>query len=293
MGVLKERNVSRSGTIGRQGDSQRLFVAHDIYSLQALDDLINQSTAVLEWNGRKYAGYTYSEMENSTSYEVTVYYREENERDRDPPPAGTARFRFDVAGKSVTIHRPAGESNSRPRYAGSMPGWTSEDPLDRVLIGDNGVLDEQPKGAEVVVPEFGFSFEYTIPGEQLTWDYIQTVRRLVGKTNAQAWLEFLPEEVLLESVSGSMELGEDSTITFNFKAGETLFDYRIDAGDAGDGFGTYWIVEEFKPHDYLDLQTKMWLEPGTSAKYCIIVSWELWQIYPTGDFSLLGIPGAS
>ncbi len=266
--TIGERSISRSGE--RFTSSVLEYWVRDAADQDEVESLVD-ATAPTTFNGLVKDGYTYDFQDDESLCYVRVNYRPAKNL-LSPPEPGTARFFWNVAGESTKITHPISViSRSRPD-AGTAVQYKG--------IGDDG---EELKGTEIVIPKFTFGYEYTIVGTNVTSGYIATVAGLVGKVNSADWKGFATGSVLFTGASGAYELGQDSTITFEFAYSPNVNQFTVGGYTIGDGST---VVK--RGWEYVDVHSTKKQEQGVIKMEIDQV--DIMKVYETAAFAALGIP---
>src|SRR5262249_36297567 len=150
-----------------------------------------------------------------------------------------------------------------------------EDPPD--CQGAIGVNNDSVEGTDITIPVYNFKETHYIPVAFITPAYKTILFYLTGKVNVLPFEGFAPGEVLFMGASGSQRGQEDWEITFSFAASPNVTGLSIGSisGINKKGWEYLWVR-------YQDAEDEDTLVKQPSAAY-------VEQVYPYGDFSLLGI----
>jgi hypothetical protein len=200
--------------------------------------------------------------QGSGLWEVSVRYGK-----LEPKEPGESSFSFDTGGGTTHITQSLATVNS---YAPA-----GETPPD--FKGAIGVNNDSVEGTDITIPVYNFKETHYIPVALVTPAYKAILFYLTGKVNAAPFKGFAPGEVLFQGASGSQRGQEDWEITFSFAAspnavGLTMGDIT---GIDKKGWEYLWVR-------YQDAEDEDVLVKQPAAVY-------VEQVYPYGDFSLLGI----
>lgn len=121
--------------------------------------------------------------------------------------------------------------------------------------GDN-VTEDGPQGVEVLRPAMAFSVTYYKSNENVTWDYIQTLYKLVGRINSAPVnitaggiaMTFAEQELRLDGVSANPRGDKDWELVIRFSASPNMTNLPLP--------GTQAATVNKKGWDYL------WIEHG-------------------------------
>jgi hypothetical protein len=177
---------------------------------------------------------------------------------------GQSSYSFDTGG-----------GNQKITQSLETVGSYGDDPPD--FQGAIGVNNDSVEGTDITIPVYNFKETHYIPVALITAAYKATLFYLTGKVNAAPFKGFAPGEVLFMGASGSQRGQEDWEITFSFAAspnavGLTMGDIT---GIDKKGWEYLWVR-------YQDAEDEDVLVKQPAAVY-------VEQVYPYGDFSLLGI----
>lgn len=267
--TIEERSNSRSGEY-RVSNTIEYWVRGADDQGEVQEAVL--ATAPLTFNGLVYDTFAYSSVDDDESlFYVQVKYRPPRDL-RSPPEPGTARYFWAVAGESTKITHPISVISRNRPDAGTAVQYKG--------IGDDG---EELQGTEIVIPKFTFGYDFTIPGVDVDSGFIATVASLVGKVNDDTWKGFAAGSVLFTGASGSYEIGEDSTITFEFAYSANSSQFVIGGYTIGDGSA---VVK--KGWEYADVHSTKKQEQGVLKLEISQV--DILKVYDLGDFDALGIP---
>src|SRR5690606_9868235 len=96
--------------------------------------------------------------------------------------------------------------------------------------GAINVTEDGPQGVEVLRPAMAFSVTYYKSNENVTWDYIQTLYKLVGRINSASVnitaggiaMTFAEQELRLDGVSANPRGDKDWELVIRFSASPNM-----------------------------------------------------------------------
>lgn len=142
--------------------------------------------------------------------------------------------------------------------------------------GAINVTDDRIEGTDVFAPKFEWTRTIALPF--VTRTYLTAIRNLVGKKNAAQFYHAQPGEVLYLGASGQFTAKDLWSITHKFAEIPNEFNIEIAPG----------LVVPFKRGwDYLWVQYVPVLQNDVIVHRAAVAYVE--EVYPDGDFSLLGI----
>lgn len=209
------------------------------------------------------------------------------------PEVGTAQYEFDVSLENVTFK----ESKTAPEQYhrqgridaanfGPNPTEQQLDTLDLDLGNRINVNeDNEAEGVETLVPVARFTVRYAASEGIIDGAYQRAVEDLVGKVNADTYLNRPPGSLLFQGASGSERNDGSWEITFSF-----LYKPNVSA-QAGDppivvGSGEYAVtIPDKDGWDYLWVRTVK----GTDANGQLIRKPDyafVHQVYDRANFSM-------
>ncbi len=261
MAIIIEKYDSRETTVGVENPSVELLYVVDGTEDDVAVRAIVEATIPAIYAGLVFQNYHISHQ-GSGLWEVSVRYGKV-----EPKKPGESSFSFDTGGGTTHITQSIATVNS---YA--PPG---EDPPD--FKGAIGVNNDSVEGTDITIPVYNFKETHYIPVALVTAAYKAILFYLTGKVNVAPFKGFAPGEVLFQGASGSQRGQEDWEITFSFAAspnavGLTMGDIT---GIDKKGWEYLWVR-------YQDAEDEDVLVKQPAAVY-------VEQVYPYGDFSLLGI----
>lgn len=150
------------------------------------------------------------------------------------------------------------------------------------LIGDQGLPDEEPTGAEIVEPYYTETETHYLANSKITQAYKDTCGDLVGKTNQSFWKGKQEGEALLTGVFGSVRGTDDWEVTYRWsvkrnKYNETFPGVGIVVGKR-EGWDYIWPRYDLRKDDANEEVLRRYIRH-------LVVS----QVYEKGDFYQLGI----
>lgn len=142
--------------------------------------------------------------------------------------------------------------------------------------GAINVTEDRVEGVDVFAPKFEWTRTISLPF--VTRNYLTTIRNLVGKKNAAKFYHAQPGEVLYLGASGQFTAKDLWSITHKFAEIPNEFNIEISPG----------LVVPFKRGwDYLWVRYVPVVQNGVIVHRAAVAYIE--EVYPDGDFSLLGI----
>jgi hypothetical protein len=261
MAVIIEKYDSRESTVGVENPSVDLLYVVDGTEDDAAVRALVEATIPAIYAGLVFQNYRIAHQ-GSGLWEVSVRYGK-----LEPKQPGESSFSFDTGGGTTHITQSLATVNS---YAPA-----GETPPD--FKGAIGVNNDSVEGTDITIPVYNFKETHYIPVALVTPAYKAILFYLTGKVNAAPFKGFAPGEVLFQGASGSQRGQEDWEITFSFAAspnavGLTMGDIT---GIDKKGWEYLWVR-------YQDAEDEDVLVKQPAAVY-------VEQVYPYGDFSLLGI----
>lgn len=261
MPVIIEKYDSRESTVGVENPSVDLLYVVDGTEDDAAVRAIVEATIPAIYAGLVFQSYHISHQ-GSGLWEVSVRYGK-----KEPKEPGESSFSFDTGGGTTHITQ---SLQTVARYA--PPG---EDPPD--FKGAIGANNDSVEGTDITIPVYNFKETHYIPIALVTPAYKAALFYLTGKVNAAPFKGFAPGEVLFMGASGSQRGQEDWEITFSFAASPNATGLTVGdiTGIDKKGWEYLWVR-------YQDAEDEDVLVKQPAAVY-------VEQVYPYGDFSLLGI----
>jgi len=261
MPKIIERFDSRETTVGIDNPSVEL-----LYVVVGTENDAEVRTLVETTIPAFYAGLAFQSYHISHQggglWEVSVRYGK-----KEPKRTGESSFSFDTGGGTVHITQ---SLRTVAKYA--PPG---EEPPD--YKGAIGVSNDAVQGTDITIPTYNFKETHYLPVDLVTPEYKSVIFYLTGKVNDAPFRGFAPGEVLFLGASGSQRGTEDWEITFSFSASPNATELTIGdiTGIEKKGWEYLWVR-------YEDAEDENVLVKRPAAVY-------VEQVYPYGDFSLLGI----
>lgn len=221
------------------------------------------------------------------AWQLTVTYVSRGaDDDQQPSPLKRARS-FDTSGGTAHI-------TQQPEYAaGTALGGRATSTERRYgegapdQQGAIGVDGQNVQGVDIVVPALQWTETYDVSTQYVTDDYIRRLSALTGCTNAASFRSFAAGEVLFLGGTGSQD--------WDNQRGDSPWSlsYRFVASPNADGttlprlkVGTIENIDK-KGHEYLWVRYEDAVDQSLLLKRPKHVYVN--QVYPSGDFSLLGI----
>ncbi len=261
MAVIIEKYDSRETTVGVENPSVELLYVVDGTEDDAAVRAVVEATIPAIYAGLVFQNYHISHQ-GSGLWEVSVRYGK-----LDPKEPGESSFSFDTGGGTTHITQGLTTVNS---YAPA-----GEDPPD--FKGAIGVNNDSVEGTDITIPVYNFKETHYIPVALVTAAYKAALFYLTGKVNAAPFKGFAPGEVLFMGASGSQRGQEDWEITFSFAASPNATGLTMGDITGIDKKGWEYLWVRYQDAEDADVLVKQ-----PAAVY-------VEQVYPYGDFSLLGI----
>jgi hypothetical protein len=185
--------------------------------------------------------------------------------------AQDSQFTFDTGGGTQHVSQSLGTVGT---YA--APGETAPN-----FQGAIGVNEDQVAGTDITVPVYNFTETHFVDDLLVTQQYKLDLFFLTGKVNNAGFKGFAKGELLFLGASGTKRGQDDWEITFRFAASPNVANLQLGniTGITKEGWQYLWVR-------YTD-------DEDTAAKTLIKrpVSAYVEQVYPYGDFLLLGLSG--
>lgn len=219
------------------------------------------------------------------------------------PTQGEARFRVTIGSHEEKVT--TGIKGHRPRRWEEFNDYKDKSFNPNFIGYDPQKPDEEIAGVDVIVPNFEFAFDFSVPPSLLSREYFNTCADLVGTVNDRKFFGFDEGTCLLKNVTGAgllyavdaTQLNDYCDLTFEFGyrpnfgplglddlwAGENLWHVVSDPGERT-GFQYYgWNHIETYEKKVLDEDSKLLTKK--------LLQINVWQIYPYRNFNDLAIPG--
>jgi hypothetical protein len=261
MAVIIEKYDSRETTVGVENPSVELLYVVDGTEDDVAVRAVVEATIPAIYAGLVFQNYHISHQ-GSGLWEVSVRYGK-----LDPKEPGESSFSFDTGGGTTHITQSLQTIGSH-----APPG---EDPPD--FKGAIGVNNDSVEGTDITIPVYNFKETHYIPIALVTPAYKAALFYLTGKVNAAPFKGFAPGEVLFMGASGSQRGQEDWEITFSFAASPNATGLTVGDITGIDKKGWEYLWVRYQDAEDADVLVKQ-----PAAVY-------VEQVYPYGDFSLLGI----
>jgi hypothetical protein len=261
MAVIIEKYDSRETTVGVENPSVELLYVVDGTEDDVAVRAVVEATIPAIYAGLVFQNYHISHQ-GSGLWEVSVRYG-----NLDPKEPGESSFSFDTGGGTTHITQSLQTIGSH-----APPG---EDPPD--FKGAIGVNNDSVEGTDITIPVYNFKETHYIPIALVTPAYKAALFYLTGKVNAAPFKGFAPGEVLFMGASGSQRGQEDWEITFSFAASPNATGLTVGDITGIDKKGWEYLWVRYQDAEDADVLVKQ-----PAAAY-------VEQVYPYGDFSLLGI----
>ncbi len=152
-------------------------------------------------------------------------------------------------------------------------------PIAPNFHGAIGVNDDQVAGTDITVPVYNFTETHFVDDFLVTSTYKSNLFLLTGRVNNAVFKDFAKGELLFLGASGSKRGKEDWEITFRFAASPNIQDLTLGTilGIAKEGWQYLWVRfsddEDSTSHTLIKRPVAAYVE----------------QVYPYGDFGLLGL----
>ena len=260
MAVIIEKYDSRESTVGVENPSVDLLYVVDGTEDDAVVRATVEATIPAIYAGLVFQSYRIAHQGGGL-WEVSVRYGK-----KEPKEPGESSFSFDTGG---TTHI----TQSLQTVASHAP--PGEDPPD--FKGAIGVNNDSVEGTDITIPVYNFKETHYIPIALVTPAYKAALFYLTGKVNAAPFKGFAPGEVLFMGASGSQRGQEDWEITFSFAASPNATGLTVGDITGIDKKGWEYLWVRYQDSEDADVLVKQ-----PAAAY-------VEQVYPYGDFSLLGI----
>jgi hypothetical protein len=261
MAVIIEKYDSRESTVGVENPSVDLLYVVDGTEDDAVVRATVEATIPAIYAGLVFQNYRIAHQGGGL-WEVSVRYGK-----KEPKEPGESSFSFDTGGGTTHITQSLQTVNS---YAPA-----GEDPPD--FKGAIGVNNDSVEGTDITIPVYNFKETHYIPVALVTPAYKAALFYLTGKVNAAPFKGFAPGEVLFQGASGSQRGQEDWEITFSFAASPNATGLTVGDITGIDKKGWEYLWVRYQDSEDADVLVKQ-----PAAVY-------VEQVYPYGDFSLLGI----
>jgi len=188
---------------------------------------------------------------------------------RSAPAVGEVQFSFELGTLSTEVAYPVGAISV---YRSGSDSWQPQ------LLNDDG-KGSQPSPVPILEPTYDESETHWVPLDSITLGYRQTLKALIGKTNATFWKGNQPGEALLTGVSGTRRGASDAELTFRWSVRENQTGITIGGitGVSKQGWQYLWVrYETTRTSDD---------EPSVETPSHVCVA----SVYRSADLSLLGI----
>jgi hypothetical protein len=154
------------------------------------------------------------------------------------------------------------------------------------LIGVNG---DRIEGAEIPTPQFKFTISGHLPQSLVTLDYVQQLKKLVGKVNEKKFKNFERGEVMFFGAKGGWRGREKAEMSFDFAASENVDDLVIGEGTPHQipAEGEDKIVKE--GWWYLDVHYEDDVDGDAKKLIKLPTQVDVHRVTKYGDFSVMGI----
>jgi hypothetical protein len=261
MAVIIEKYDSRESTVGVENPSVDLLYVVDGTEDDAIVRATVEATIPAIYAGLVFQNYRIAHQ-GSGLWDVSVRYGK-----KEPKEPGESSFSFDTGGGTTHI------TQSLETVASYAP--PDKDPPD--FKGAIGVNNDSVEGTDITIPVYNFKETHYIPIALVTPAYKAILFYLTGKVNAFPFKGFAPGEVLFLGASGSQRGQEDWEITFSFAASPNATGLTVGDITGIDKKGWEYLWVRYQDAEDADVLVKQ-----PAAVY-------VEQVYPYGDFSLLGI----
>lgn len=217
-------------------------------------------------NNIKLTGISIGKQTSNSSWEATAEYK----TDKKSFPNQLSRT-FDTSGN--TVHK---TFSIKRVYARSTIYNAESEEGKPAEVGFNG---EEVEGVDVGVAGFKFTETHPIPDSAVTFEYEQALSKASWHVNDAPFRGYEAGEVLFKGVSGSKNGTEKWTLNFEFEVIHN--EKNVAIGDI--------VVAEKKGWDYASVRFTPKLSDDNSGIIIKITGVFVDQVYPTADFSSLGI----
>jgi len=187
----------------------------------------------------------------------------------DPPDTGDSSFSFDTGGGTEHVTQALATVGTYAALGQSAPDFK----------GAIGVTPDSVAGVDITVPVYNFSETHYLDTATVTAAYKATLFALTGTVNNASFKGFAAGEVLFQGASGSLRSQDDWEISFKFAASPNV---------AGLVVGGITGINK-KGWEYLWVRYRDEVDAVAQALVKRPVAVYVEQVYPSGDFSGLGI----
>lgn len=284
-----ERVESRKGTVGEQPGAELSFLVDGTEDDAQVRSAID-GTIPLYYGNMPFANYVYTHLGGGV-WEATVRY---GPRFQDR----TGRGGYDPASPS----RPQGYPSPPTQQAGDAGSVSfdttggQEKVYQSLRTSRNSAVGEalppdlkgavnwnfqggKSDGIEITVPKMVYEETWVWPIGVISGAYITTLFELTGTTNAYDWHGFREQDVLFLGATGSQRGRDDFEIRYKFQMSLSRENFLV-----GDVLVTLKRGWEYMWVKYTEKSVGGEILPVPSGAY-------VEQVYPTADFTLLGIGG--
>lgn len=261
--IVHEKFDSRETTVGIENPSIELR-----YMIEGTESDTAARAALESVIPALYGGLVFQEYhiahQGGGVWEANVRYEKYKKN------TGDSSYQFDTGGGTQHITQSLATVG---RYA--PPGKTAPDYKGAIGVADGTNVE----GVDVTMPVYNFAETHYIPAANVTGSYKANIFWLTGRVNQAPFRGFAAGEVLFLGASGSQRGVEDWEITFRFAASPNATNLSVGniTGINKKGWEYLWVRYAEVEDSYAKMLVK---EP--IAAY-------VEQVYPYGDFSLLGI----
>ncbi|MCR4414629.1 MAG: hypothetical protein NUV77_19605 [Thermoguttaceae bacterium] len=239
-----------------------------VYIVCGTADDLEASAALLSASPATYNGLVrqYRRLERiaEDAWEGTVHYGR-----REPVQTGDVTWEFDTTGGTQKLTQSLATIGA---YA--PPGQTAPN-----FQGAIGVTHDSVEGVDITVPVFSFSLRATLADNLVTPAYRATIFGLTGRVNNAPFWGFAAGEVLFLGATGTKKNAEDWEITYRFSASPNMTNIPVGPITVASKKGWEYLWVRYA--DDVDGTAKRAVKRPLAAY--------VEQVYPYGDFSLLGI----
>ena len=258
--TIDETYRSREGTEGDDPTAELRFVIQGTNDDLVVRSLLEASSPSV-YLGLRRTDYTFEPLGGDV-WDCAVHYAEKYE----------PQFTFDSGGGTQHIRQSRSTVGVYPAPGEIAPTFQ----------GAIGVNDDQVAGTDITVPVYNFTETHFIDDDLVTPAYKANLFLLTGRVNAAAFKGFAKGEVLFLGASGTKRGKDDWEITFRFAASPNVQNLSLGSitGITKEGWQYLWVRfsddEDTAAHTLIKKPIAAYVE----------------QVYPYGNFSLLGLDEA-
>lgn len=288
MAVTVTEERGRRGQISEAAESQRVYFARDATSEdEALGAVFTHLTGTLGSPPSLAIGTRTLVLKNLDGEEVITWYNGSATLSgwrvtatfgtfqlKEPLQEGESSFAFEIGTAPQRVVVPLGTQSVYKRGADTAPT------PNIILIGDQGVPDQEPGGVEIYEPVHTESETHIVAASAVDADYKAAVKGIVGKVNDDSFKGHDAGECLLTAVSGQQRGSADWELSFRWSVRENQTGLSI-AGITGidkEGWQYLW------PRYYLARDENGAPILTRQIRYIVVAT-----VFRTADYSGLGI----